>query len=159
MAVAVPGASQIGPLASDGGNAFASTCGAGQPENSERRLRSRPPKTRPLEHLLAGRSHVLGAPPRCFTGGAERRGGLTGYQWLTEQHRKSPAVAANRSLQVVASKEQPAGSKGQYHKYPQAAWSRWRFSACRGDGERRVQISCQPADWAKWKEVLSSSGK
>ena len=75
-------------------------------------------KTRPLEHLLAGRSHVLGAPPRCFTGGAERRGGLTGYQWLTEQNRKSPAVAANRNLQVVASKEQPAGSTGEYHKYP-----------------------------------------
>ena len=118
MAVAVPSASQIGPLTSDGGNAFASTCGAGQPEDSERPLRSRPPKTRPLEHLLAGRSHVLGAPPRCFTGGAERRRGLTGYQWLTEQNRMSPAVAANRSLQVVASKEQPAGSTGEYHKYP-----------------------------------------
>ena len=129
-------------LASHGGNAVASTCGTGQPENSERRLRPRPPKTPPREHLLAGRSHVLGAPPRCFTGGAERRGGLTGYQWLTEQNRKSPAVAANRRLQVVASKEQPVGSKRQYHKYryhyqhglaglsgspslPVAAWVEW----------------------------------
>ena len=61
---------------------------------------------------------MLAATLRCFTGGVERRGGLTGYQWLTEQNRKSPAVAANRSLQVVASKEQPAGSKGQNHMYP-----------------------------------------
>ena len=76
-ALSALGASQIGPLPSDGGEASASTGGAGQLADSDWRLRPRPPNMPPQEHLLAGRSHVLAATLRCFTGGAERRGGQT----------------------------------------------------------------------------------
>ena len=57
--LAAPGASQIGPLPSDGGAASASTGGAAQRDVSEGRLQPRPPEMPPPAYLLAGRSPKL----------------------------------------------------------------------------------------------------